>query len=213
MAKLTLTAFVSLDGVHQGPGGPQEDTRDGFTQGGWTVPYSDDESGRFVSDLFDRVGAFLLGRRTYDIFAAYWPRVTDPQDPIAGPLNRLPKYVPSTTLTDPAWARTTVLGGDLTEEVGALKNTTDGELQVHGSAVLAQSLLARGLVDTIHLLTFPVVLGAGRRLFAEGALPTAFRHEGGRITARGVSIQTYGRVGRPEYGEFPLPESALPETP
>ncbi|MFD7281946.1 dihydrofolate reductase family protein [Streptomyces sp. NPDC059862] len=208
MGKLVLTSFVTLDGVYQAPGGPQEDTRDGFEQGGWTVPYADDDFGRFVNEVFERVGAFLLGRRTYDIFAAYWPKVTDPDDPIASPLNALPKYVASSTLTDPDWAGTTVIRGDLAKEVTALKERTDGELQVHGSGALARSLLALGLIDTVHLLTFPVVLGAGRRLFAEGTVPTAFRHTGGRITAAGVSIQTYDLAGRPEYGSYELPENA-----
>ncbi|KOU59360.1 deaminase/reductase [Streptomyces sp. MMG1533] len=205
MGKLVLTSFVTLDGVHQAPGGPKEDTRDGFRQGGWTVPYWDDDFGRFVSGVFDRVGAFLLGRRTYDIFAAYWPKNTDPADPVASKLNALPKYVASETLTDPAWAGTTVIGGDLAKEVAALKERTDGELQVHGSGALARSLLALDLVDTVHLLTFPVVLGAGRRLFAEGSVPTAFRHTGGEVTGAGVSIQTYDVTGRPEYGSYELP--------
>ncbi len=130
--------------------------------------------------------------------------MTDPADPVASKLNGLPKYVASTTLTDPGWAGTTVLGGDLAKEVTALKERTDGELQVHGSGALAGSLLALDLVDTVHLLTFPVVLGAGRRLFAEGALPTAFRHIGGRVTAAGVSIQSYDLAGRPEYGSYEL---------
>ncbi|MFI2433009.1 dihydrofolate reductase family protein [Streptomyces sp. NPDC018693] len=207
MGKLVSTIFVSLDGVYQAPGGPQEDTRDGFEQGGWSVPYGDDDFGRFVTDVFDRVDAFLLGRRTYDIFAAYWPKVTAPDDPVASRLNTLPKYVASTTLTDPSWTATTVLGDDLAQEVTALKERTDGELQVHGSGALLRSLFDLDLVDTLHLLTFPVVLGAGRRLFTEGTLPTAFRHTGGRITAAGVSIQSYDRVGRPEYGSYELPDS------
>ncbi|MEJ1197233.1 MULTISPECIES: dihydrofolate reductase family protein [unclassified Streptomyces] len=204
MGKLVLTTFLTLDGVYQAPGGPREDTRDGFEQGGWSVPYGDEDFGRFVDEVFGRVGAFLLGRRTYDIFASYWPKMTDPADPVASKLNGLPKYVASTTLTDPGWAGTTVLGGDLAKEVTALKERTDGELQVHGSGALAGSLLALDLVDTVHLLTFPVVLGAGRRLFAEGALPTAFRHTGGRVTAAGVSIQSYDLAGRPEYGSYEL---------
>ncbi|WP_217143208.1 dihydrofolate reductase family protein [Streptomyces sp. AC627_RSS907] len=208
MGKLVLTAMLTLDGVHQAPGGPGEDTRDGFGQGGWTVPYADEDFGRFVGEVFGRVGAFLLGRRTYEIFASYWPKITDPDDPVASRLNGLPKYVASATLTDPGWAGTTVLHGDLAEEVTALKERTDGELQVHGSGALARSLLALGLVDTVHLSAFPVVLGAGRRLFAEGALPTAFRHTGGRVTAAGVSIQSYDLAGRPEYGTFELPEGA-----
>ncbi|GAB2715460.1 dihydrofolate reductase family protein [Streptomyces bullii] len=207
MGKLVLTTFVSLDGVYQAPGGPDEDTRDGFDQGGWSVPYGDEDFLRFVTDVFDRVGAFLLGRVTYDIFAGYWPKVTDPDDPIAGRLNALPKYVVSTTLTDPQWAGTTVVGGDLAKEVTALKERTDGELQIHGSGALAQSLLAQDLIDTVHLLTFPVVLGAGRRLFPEGAVPTAFRHTGGHVTAAGVSVQSYDLAGRPEYGTYDLPEN------
>jgi len=208
MGKLVVTTFVTLDGVYQAPGGPQEDTRDGFDQGGWSVPYGDEDFGRFVNGVFSRVGAFLLGRRTYDIFASYWPKMTDPADPVAGKLNELPKYVASTTLTDPEWAGTTVIAGDLTKEVTALKKRTDGELQLHGSGALARSPFALDLVDTLHLLTFPVVLGAGRRLFPEGSVPSAFRHAGGEITAAGVSIQTYDFAGRPAYGSYELPENA-----
>lgn len=208
MGTLTLTSFVTLDGVHQAPGGPHEDPRGGFQQGGWTVPYWDEDFGRFIDEVFARVDAFLLGRRTYDIFASYWPKVTDPADPVASRLNALPKYVASASLEDPEWSGTTVLSGDLGTEVAALKERTARELQVHGSGVLAQSLLALDLVDKVHLLTFPVVLGAGRRLFAEGAVPTAFRHTDGRTTAAGVSIQTYEFAGRPEYGTYELPENA-----
>ncbi|MDN0200743.1 dihydrofolate reductase family protein [Streptomyces sp. S.PNR 29] len=207
MGKLVLTSFVTLDGVYQAPGGPDEDTRDGFDQGGWSVPYGDEDFGRFVNEVFDRVAAFLLGRRTYEIFASYWPKITDPADPVAGKLNALPKYVASTTLSRPEWEGTTVIGGDLAKEVTELKERTAGELQIHGSGALAQSLLALDLIDTVHLLTFPVVLGAGRRLFTEGTVPTAFRHTGGRITAAGVSIQSYDLAGRPEYGSYALPES------
>ncbi|MGW0763142.1 dihydrofolate reductase family protein [Streptomyces sp. NPDC002814] len=208
MGKLVSQIFVSLDGVYQAPGGPQEDTRGGFEQGGWTVPYAEEDFGAFVTEVFGSVDAFLLGRRTYDIFAGYWPKVTDPADPVASKLNALPKYVASSTLTDPEWSGTTVLGGDLAKEVTALKERTDGEIQVHGSGALLQSLFALDLVDTVHLLTFPVVLGAGFRLFPEGAVPTAFRHSGGRITSTGVSIQSYDLAGRPEYGSYELPENA-----
>ncbi|MEU9135782.1 dihydrofolate reductase family protein [Streptomyces sp. NPDC048404] len=202
MGKLTLTAFVSIDGVHQAPGGPEEDRSGGFDQGGWSVPFGDDDFGSFVVDNFAHVDAFLLGRRTYEIFAGYWPKMTDPADPIASKLNALPKYVVSSTLTEPAWEGTTVISGDLGKEVTALKERTEGELQIHGSAVLAQSLLALGLIDTLHLMTFPVVLGEGRRLFAEGAAPTAFRRTGGTITGTGVAINTYEREGRPTYGSY-----------
>ncbi|MEU0075962.1 dihydrofolate reductase family protein [Streptomyces sp. NPDC006332] len=202
MGKLVSTLFVTLDGVYQAPGGPQEDPSGGFDQGGWSVPYGDDDFGRFVTEVFDNVGGFLLGRRTYEIFASYWPKMTDPSDPIASKLNALPKYVVSGTLDAPGWSGTTVIDGDLAKEVTALKDRTDGELQVHGSGALVRSLLDLGLVDTLHLLSFPVVLGAGRRLFAEGAVPTAFRHAGGRVTAAGVSIQSYDLAGRPEYGSY-----------
>ncbi|MFC9680894.1 dihydrofolate reductase family protein [Streptomyces sp. NPDC056948] len=208
MGKLVSTLFVTLDGVYQAPGGPKEDTRGGFTHGGWSFWYADEDFGRFVSDVFARPAAFLLGRRTYDIFASYWPKVTDPADPVASKLNSLPKYVPSATLKDPGWAGTTVLSGELAKEVAALKERTDGEVQVHGSGALVRSLLSLDLVDTLHLLTFPVVLGTGFRLFPEGAVPTAFRHTGGSVTGAGVSMQTYDLAGRPEYGEYKLPEDA-----
>ncbi|MCX5062413.1 MULTISPECIES: dihydrofolate reductase family protein [unclassified Streptomyces] len=208
MGKLVSTIFVTLDGVYQAPGGPEEDTRDGFEHGGWSFPFGDDDFGRFITEVFDRPGAFLLGRRTYDIFASFWPKMTDPADRIASQLNALPKYVPSSTLSDPQWAGTTVISGDLGKEVTALKERTDGELQVHGSGALVQSLLALDLVDTVHLLTFPVVLGSGLRFFAEGALPTKFRHAGGRVTAAGVSIQSYDLAGRPDYGSYAEPGNA-----
>ncbi|MGW0911432.1 dihydrofolate reductase family protein [Streptomyces sp. NPDC002784] len=208
MGKLVSTVFVTLDGVYQAPGGPQEDTRDGFDQGGWSFPYADDDFGRFISDVFDRAGAFLLGRRTYDIFSGYWPKVTDPEDPVASRLNTLPKYVASATLTDPDWDGTTVISGDLAKEVTALKERTDGELQIHGSGALVHSLLGLGVLDTLHLLTFPVVLGAGHRLFPERTAPTAFRGTGGSVTSTGVSIRTYDVAGKPEYGAFELPENA-----
>ncbi|WAU84162.1 dihydrofolate reductase family protein [Streptomyces sp. Qhu-G9] len=207
MGKLVLTSFITLDGVHQAPGGPTEDPSGGFTQGGWSVPYGDDDFGRFVTEVFSDVGAFLLGRRTYDIFAGHWPRMTDPADPVATKLNSLPKYVASSSLTDPEWAGTTVIRGDLAEEVTAIKDKTRGEVQVHGSGALARSLLALDLVDTVHLLSFPVVLGAGRRLFADGGLPTAFRHTAARVTGAGVTIHTYDLAGRPEYGTYELPDA------
>ena len=134
--------------------------------------------------------------------------MTDPADPVAAQLNALPKYVVSSTLTAPGWAGTTVISGDLAKEVTALKERTDGELQVHGSGALVRSLLALDLVDTLHLLTFPVVLGAGLRLFEKGAVPTAFTHTAGRVTAAGVSIQSYDLAGRPRYGSYELPDQA-----
>ncbi|GLF97975.1 dihydrofolate reductase family protein [Streptomyces yaizuensis] len=202
--RLSLTTFVTLDGVLQAPGAPDEDTTGGFPHGGWSVPYGDEEFGGYMAEVFAGAGAFLLGRRTYDIFAAYWPAFTDPAHPIAAPLNSLPKYVASTTLTDPGWAGTTVIGrDDLAADVRALKEgDTDGELQVHGSGRLARSLLAADLVDTLRLLVFPVVLGTGLRLFPEGSRPTAFRHTGARTTPGGIAINTYAWDGRPRYGSY-----------
>ncbi|MFB7217544.1 dihydrofolate reductase family protein [Streptomyces sp. NPDC056227] len=201
MAKLTLTTFLSLDGVMQAPGRPDEDRSGGFEYGGWLAPFMDQGMGQFMTEVFDRSAAFLLGRRTYDIFAAYWPKVTDPDDPIACRLNPYPKYVVSTTLEKADWENTTVVSADVAEEVARIKErTVGGELQIHGSGALAQSLMAHDLIDEYNLLTYPVVLGRGRRLFPEGGLPTAFRLTGARITPKGVAIHTYRPVGRARFG-------------
>ncbi|MGW1814916.1 dihydrofolate reductase family protein [Streptomyces sp. NPDC002125] len=201
MTKLTLTTFVSLDGVTQAPGGPEEDTSGGFRHGGWVAPYADEGMGAFMTEVFDRAGAFLLGRRTYDIFSSYWPRVTDPEDPIASRLNTLPKHVVSTTLTHPEWENTTVVRGDVPAEVALLKErTAEGELQIHGSGTLARSLLEHGLIDELNLLVFPVCLGSGRRLFPEGGQPTAFEPTGERTTGSGIAIHTYRTAGPARFG-------------
>ncbi|MER5500503.1 MULTISPECIES: dihydrofolate reductase family protein [unclassified Streptomyces] len=207
MAKLTLTTFLSLDGVMQAPGAPDEDTGGGFEYGGWTVPFADEGMIEFISGVMGRSAAFLLGRRTYDIFAGYWPKVTDPDDPIAGPLNTRPKYVVSTTLSDPGWQNTTVVSTDVAEEVARIKERTEGgELQVHGSGGLARFLMAHGLIDEYNLLTYPVVLGRGRRLFPEDGRPTAFERVGARETPSGVSIHTYRPTGPARFGSFALDE-------
>ncbi|ALO11879.1 Dihydrofolate reductase [Streptomyces venezuelae] len=202
MATLSLTQFLTLDGVHQAPGGPQEDPSGGFEHGGWSVPYGDEDFGQFMNEVFTRPTAFLLGRRTYEIFAGYWPKQTDPDDPVAGKLNALPKYVATTTLTSADWAGTTLLRGDVAKEVAELKGSLDGEIQMHGSGGLARTLLDHDLIDTLHLLVFPVILGAGRRLFSDGVRPTAFRHTAARTTGSGVAIHTYELAGRPEYGSY-----------
>ncbi|MBT2543188.1 dihydrofolate reductase family protein [Streptomyces sp. ISL-44] len=203
MGKLTLTTFLTLDGVMQAPGGPEEDTSGGFEYGGWVVPYADEGMGEFVAEVFGRAGAFLLGRKTYEIFAGYWPQHDDPADPVAGGLNRLPKYVASTTLKEPAWGPATVLDGEhLQSEIVRVKDALDGELQVHGSGQLAQWLLARDLVDELNLQVFPVFLGAGRKLFSTGGLPTAFELTGSRTTSSGIAIHTYRQKGRATFGTF-----------
>jgi dihydrofolate reductase len=200
--QLTATTFLSVDGVYQGPGGPTEDRSGGFDRGGWLVPHFDEDTGRFMTDVFGQVDAFLLGRKTYDIFAAYWPNVTDADDPVANPLNALPKHVASTTLKDPAWANTTVLEGDVATAVRELKQLPGRELQVHGSGMLVRYLLDNDLVDRINLLVFPVIVGAGRRLFPDDGIATGLALDESRTTASGVTISTYRPIGRPTFGEF-----------
>ena len=197
---LTVTTFLSVDGVYQGPGGPDEDRRDGFTRGGWVVPHFDEETGRFMNDVFEQVDAFLLGRRTYDIFAASWPKATDPDDPVASKLNTLPKYVASTTLTDPEWGPATVLSGDVPAAVAELKQQPGRELQVHGSGELVRTLHEHDLVDEYRLLVFPVVVGEGRRLFPDQGVATGLTLVDSRTTGSGVAIQVYRPTGRPEFG-------------
>jgi len=206
MATITLTTFLSLDGVMQAPGGPTEDPSNGFEQGGWLVPYADEDMERFMAGVFDNADGFLLGRRTYEIFAAYWPRVTDENDPIASRLNALPKYVASTTLDKAEWNNSTVISGNVVEEVAALKQQPGRELQIHGSGALAQSLMAHDLIDEYRLLIYPVVLGNGKRLFADGALPTALELVDSKTTGTGVNILTYRPAGRPTYGTFEVGE-------
>jgi dihydrofolate reductase len=200
--QLTSTMFLSVDGVYQGPGGPDEDRSDGFDRGGWLVPHFDEATGQFMDSVFENVDAFLLGRRTYDIFAASWPKATDPNDPVATKLNTLPKYVASTTLKDPEWANTTVIEGDVAEAVRDLKRREGGELQVHGSGQLVRFLLEQDLVDRLNLLVFPVIVGAGRRLFPESGIATGLAVDESRRTPSGVTISVYRPTGRPEFGSL-----------
>jgi len=200
MPKLTMTAFVTLDGVMQAPGGPQEDMSGGFAHGGWVVPYFDAKFGEFMVGIFARAGAFLIGRGTYQIFAGHWPHVTDRDDAIAMALNTLPKYVASRTLASVEWKGSTLVR-DVPAEVARLKAAPGaGELQVHGSPGLAQTLLQHELIDELHLLTFPVVLGSGKKLFGAGTVPTAFELAATEATAAGGVISSYRRTGRPTFG-------------
>ena len=198
--QLTVTTFLTIDGVYQGPGGPDEDRSGGFDRGGWLAPHFDETGGRFMNEVFGRVDAFLLGRRTYDIFAGYWPHHADPDDPIANSLNTLPKYVASTTLTDPKWANTTVLGGDVVAAVRQLKERDGRELQVHGSGALVRFLLEHDLVDRLNLLVFPVIVGAGKRLFPDQGKATGLALESSRSTPSGVIISVYRPTGRAQFG-------------
>jgi dihydrofolate reductase len=199
--KLTTTTFVSVDGVMQGVGAPDEDRSGGFERGGWTTPLFDSEAATYLIQIYQRADAFLFGRRTYEIFAASWGTLADPTiNPIGMALNTMPKYVASTTLTDPAWANTTVLSSDVAAAIGELKAKSGRELQVHGSGSLIRWLLDNGLVDEINLLTFPVVVGQGTRLFPDNGPDTALELVESRTTPIGVTIQVYRPSGRPQYG-------------
>ncbi len=206
--RLTLHTFLTLDGVLQAPGGPDEDRDGGFTHGGWSFPYGDQDFGAAVGGWFEHASAFLLGRQTYEIFASHWPLVTDPGDPVAGKLNALPKYVASTTLTSADWNNTTLIGGsgDLAAEIVKLKEQPGDELQVHGSGALAHTLIEHDLVDEYRLLYFPVHLGTGKKLFRDGAAPAALRLVSATTTSTGVIIATYQPAGPVQYGSYALDE-------
>ena len=201
--KLTTITNVSVDGVMQGLGGADEDRRGGFERGGWALPLFDDEAEAFLGAAYQRAGAFLFGRRTYEIFARSWGTGswgTDQGDnPISTALNERPKYVVSTTVTDPDWAGTTVLSGDVAAGIRQLKRQHDGELQVHGSGSLVRWLLENELVDEMTLLTYPVVVGQGVRLFPDAGPDAALELVESRATSGGVTIQTYRPNGRPRY--------------
>ena len=198
--KLTTNTNVSVDGVMQGLGGPEEDRSGGFERGGWAMPYFDEETAALIGQVYQRADAFLFGQRTYEIFAGSWGAMPDSDDPIAVALNTRPKYVASTTLTDPQWADTTVLSGDVAVAVGELKAKPGGELQVVGSLSVVRLLLDNDLVDEITLLTYPVVVGQGRRLFPDAGQDTALELVESRATANGVTLQVYRTKGRPRYG-------------
>jgi dihydrofolate reductase len=213
MGILTIATFMTLDGVMQAPGGPDEDRDGGFEHGGWSFPYFSDDMGEVVNDGFGRAEAILLGRRTYEIFAASWPNFPDKDDPVASRLNALPKYVVSTTLGQAEWEPTTIVRGNVAGEVAKLKEQFAGEIQVHGSASLAQTLHTHGLIDEYRLFIEPLVLGAGKRLFEPGAEPTALRLVDSRPMGKGAVFATYRPAGKPTYGEFQMEEGfGLPDT-
>lgn len=198
--RLTTTTNVSVDGVMQGLGGPDEDRSGGFERGGWAIPLLDTETGDYLNRVYGGAAAFLFGRRTYEIFAGYWGAMVDPStNPIASALNSRPKYVASTSLADPQWAGTTVLHGDVATAVRDLKAHQDGDLLVPGSGALVRWLLANGLVDQLDLVTYPVVVGQGTRLFPNAGPDLALDLVSSRTTSRGITIQSYRLLGRPEY--------------
>ena len=196
--KLTLNTFLSLDGVMQGPGGPDEDRTGGFDLGGWVVPFVDEDFGAVVSGWFARTDEVLLGRTTYDMMQTFWSQVTDPDDVVATVLNTRPKHIVSTTLRDPSWHNSSVIAGDVVAAVEQLKARPGGELQVHGSCGLAHTLHDAGLIDEYRLIIFPVVVGSGKRLFQGGSVPGSFTLVDSTATTKGavaLTLQPAGALG------------------
>ncbi len=203
MRKLVVGTFVTVDGVMQGPGGPDEDRDGEFEHGGWTVPYWDELMGQTMDEQMKQGEALLLGRKTHEIFAAYWPHVGD-EEPAAAKLNSMPKYVASRSLNSVDWNNTTLLQGDVAEEVTKLKEQAGGDIQVTGSSSLIQTLLKHDLVDEFVMWTFPVVLGTGKRLFGDGTMPAGLELVDTKSSTTGVTINTYRKAGEVQVGSFAL---------
>jgi dihydrofolate reductase len=205
MRKLVVGTFVTVDGVMQGPGGPDEDRDGGFEHGGWNVPFWDEGMGKLMDEQMSRGDALLLGRKTYEIFASYWPKVGD-EEPTAAKLNRMDKYVASRTLSSVDWHNTTLIPGEVPEFVAELKQQPGGEIQVTGSSNLIQTLLKHDMVDEFVIWTFPLVLGTGKRLFDGGTIPAGLELVENHTSTTGVTINTYRRAGEVKYGSFALDE-------
>jgi dihydrofolate reductase len=201
--ELVVNTFVSLDGVMQAPGGPEEDPTGGFELGGWTVPHWNDEADQAMGEFMGKPFDLVLGRKTYEIFAAHWPHSDDPG---AAELNRATKYVASRTLTDLEWENSQLLEGDVGQAIARLKQENGPELQVHGSSDLIQTLHREGLVDRYQIFIFPVVLGKGKRLFAEGAPPATFELVDGKVFGTGVVWAAFEPAGEVQTGSFALEE-------
>ena len=207
MRNIVVGTFLSLDGVMQAPGGPEEDPTGGFVHGGWSVNYWDDLMGQYMDESIAKPFDLLLGRKTYEIFAAHWPHVTD--DPMATALNRATKYVVSTTLDKVEWRNSILIRPgerDVPDQIRRLKEQDGPEIQVHGSGQLIQTLLKHDLVDRYRLMIFPVLLGSGKRLFADGTIPAGLRLVETKTSTTGVIIAVYERAGGINYGSFALDE-------
>lgn len=200
MRKIVVLTFVSLDGVMQAPGGPEEDTSGGFKYGGWTVPYFDEASGQVMDEQMSQPFDLLLGHKTYDIFAGYWPKQQD--HPIGILFNKATKYVVSHQPLIPEWENSVSLSGNVVAQLQDLKNSDGPMLQVYGSGDLTQTLLANDLVDELWLKIYPVTLGKGKRLFADGTIPAAFKLTYTKITPSGVIVANYQRAGDVKTGSF-----------
>jgi dihydrofolate reductase len=204
MRKLIVLSFLSLDGVMQAPGGPEEDPTGGFKHGGWLVGYLDDFLLKVMVKQMSKPFDLLLGRKTYEIFAAYWPHANTSEDPFAAKLNNAKKYVASKTLTKLDWNNSELINGDLPEGIKRMKKQNGPEIQIHGSGNLIQTLLKHGLVDELWLKIFPFTLGAGKRLFAEGTIPAGFKLLESEISPSGVIIASYESAGEVKTGSFGL---------
>jgi dihydrofolate reductase len=202
MRRIIVLTFITLDGVMQAPGGPSEDTTGDFKYGGWTVPYFDDFLGKVMNEQMGHPFDLLLGRKTYDIFAGYWPMHNDKKDPIGSGINNATKYVATHSLLKSDWLGTVTLQGDAVEAIKILKQQDGPELQVHGSGNLVQTLLKHDLVDEIWLKIFPITLGSGKRLFADGTMPAAFTLIESKASPKGVIIASYKRAGKVQTGSF-----------
>jgi dihydrofolate reductase len=200
MRKIIVLSFITLDGVLQGPGGPEEDTSGGFEYGGWTVPYFDEYAGKIMSEQMGRPYDLLLGRKTYDIWKSYWPKHND--NPIGAGINQATKYVASTTLTETDWEKTVILNNNVVEEIKKLKQGEGPELQVHGSGNFIQTLLRNDLVDELWLKIFPITLGSGKRLFDGGQIPATFTLEDCSHSPSGVIVANFKRGGEVKTGSF-----------
>jgi dihydrofolate reductase len=201
MRKIVVLSFISLDGVMQAPGGPDEDTSGGFQYGGWTVPYFDEFSGKVMGEQMGMPFDLLLGRNTYDIFASYWPN-QDPEGPVADPFNKAKKYVVSSSSPKLTWENSVLIDGDVVAKLKDLKQQDGPMLQVHGSGNLIQTLFKNDLVDELWLKTFPIVLGKGKRLFTEGVTPAAYELIESQTSPSGIIIANYKRSGDVKTGSF-----------
>jgi len=204
MRKLVVLSFITLDGVMQAPGGPEEDPTGGFKHGGWVAGHFDDFLGKVMVEQMSRPFDLLLGRKTYEIFAAHWPYVENKEDPIAAGINNAKKYVVSRTLTTPRWSNSELIKGDVAKEIRNLKGQDGPEMQVHGSRTLIQTLLTHDLVDELWLKIFPITLGRGKRLFGEGTILVAFKLLESKVSPGGVIVAQYVRAGEVKTGSFAL---------
>lgn len=210
MRKIVAGAFVSLDGVMQAPGGPEEDPTGGFEHGGWTVPYWDEPMGQFMDACFSQPFDLLLGRKTYEIFAAHWPFVGE-DDPIGQVFNRVTKHVATSSAAPLGWNNSVAVTGDVATEVARLKQGSGPMLLIQGSSVLVQTLLDHDLIDEFRLLTFPLLLGRGKKLFGQGTKAGTLKLAESSVSTTGVTMSVYARAGTVKTGTFALPQNSEAE--